>query len=148
MSGTGIKATVAVMLTAFTAYFKNMAIPMTILIFLMILDYATGMANAWLTRSLSSKRGIEGIIKKVSYLVVIAVGMVADYLIISFGKLLTLQVPEGLTAVGLLVTIWLIINEALSILENLQKIGTPLPSFLIKLIERLKSSAEGSGEDE
>ena len=148
MSGNGIKASIAMLLTAFTLYFRNIAVPMTILLILMVLDYLTGMTNAWIRRELSSKRGIEGIVKKVSYLVVIVIGMVADYLIISLGSTLGLAVPEGLTFVGLLVTVWLILNEAISILENLQKIGTPLPQFLVKLIERLKDQTEGKGDSE
>ena len=148
MNGTEIKATVTVMLTAFGVYFGNMVVPLTILIVLMVLDYASGMANAWITRSLSSKRGIEGIIKKVSYFVVIVIGMIADYMIMALGDRIGLEVPRGLTAIGLLVTFWLILNEAISILENLAKIGTPMPNFLKKLIERLKDTTEGSGDSD
>ena len=43
---------------------------------------------------------------------------------------------------GLLVVIWLIINELISILENLATIGVPLPTFLFKLVGRLKIVAE------
>lgn len=43
---------------------------------------------------------------------------------------------------GLLVAVWLIINEMISILENLSKLGVPIPEFLTKIIKRLKNSAE------
>ena len=43
---------------------------------------------------------------------------------------------------GLLVAVWLIINEMISILENLSKLGVPIPDFLTKVIQRLKNSAE------
>jgi phage-related holin len=42
----------------------------------------------------------------------------------------------------MLVTIWLIINEMISILENLSKIGVPIPEFLKKIIGRLKNTVE------
>ena len=43
---------------------------------------------------------------------------------------------------GLLVTIWFIINEIISILENLEKIGVPLPKILMTVIQRLKNTTE------
>ena len=43
---------------------------------------------------------------------------------------------------GVLVTVWLIINELISILENLKNLGVPLPGFLVTIIKRLKVSAE------
>ena len=47
---------------------------------------------------------------------------------------------------GLLVTIWLVLNECISILENISEIGVPLPAFLMKLIEKLKKTVENTGE--
>lgn len=48
---------------------------------------------------------------------------------------------------GMIVTIWLILNECLSILENLAEIGVPLPAFLMKAVERLKKSTEKAGDE-
>ena len=50
---------------------------------------------------------------------------------------------------GVLVTIWLIINELISILENLKNIGVPLPKFLVTVVNRLKVSTENKfkGDD-
>ena len=35
---------------------------------------------------------------------------------------------------GLIVAVWLIINELISILENLSELGTPIPPFLVKIV--------------
>jgi len=43
---------------------------------------------------------------------------------------------------GLLITIWLIINELLSILENAGRMGVTLPLFLLKLLAELKDSID------
>lgn len=146
MEANGIKAIIAIALAAAAAYFQNIAIPMAVLWILMFLDWVTGMVNAWMHHELDSKKGVYGAVKKVFYMVVIVVGIVADYLIISVGKQIGLAVPEGMTFIGLLVTIWLILNESISILENLGKMGTPMPAFLKKLIERLKQTTEEKGE--
>ena len=41
-----------------------------------------------------------------------------------------------------MVIVWLVINELISILENVAAIGGPVPGFLQKLIQRLKVSVE------
>ena len=68
-------------LGALAAYFNILLIPLTVLIAVMIVDYFTGMASAKVTGELNSRIGIVGIIKKVGYLALIAVGMVVDYII-------------------------------------------------------------------
>lgn len=148
MTGTSLKATITLALTALAAYFTNLAIPLLVLLALVILDYVTGMTNAWIHRQLSSQKGIHGIVKKLGYFIAIIVAMSVDYLIIKFTEYFNISIAPQVTIVAMLVTIWLILNEALSILENLDKIGTPIPSFLKKLIERLKQKTEEKGESE
>ena len=41
-----------------------------------------------------------------------------------------------------MVIVWLILNECISILENIDKIGVPVPDFLMSLVKRLKSNTE------
>ena len=49
---------------------------------------------------------------------------------------------------GVLVTVWLIINELISILENLESVGVPLPKFLVAIVKRLKITTEKVAESE
>lgn len=136
-----IQATVSVALGALAAYFNVLLVPLTILIVVMIIDYATGMTSAWKSGELESKTGLIGILKKVSYLVLVAVGGVVDYLI-SAG-LAAANVEISITyCCGLIVCVWLIINELISILENLSELGTPIPPFLVKIVHRLKDSVD------
>lgn len=136
-----IQATVSVALGALAAYFNVLLVPLTILIGVMIIDYATGMTSAWKSGELESKTGLIGILKKVSYLVLVAVGGVVDYLICT--GLAAANVDIGVTyCCGLIVTIWLIINELISILENLSELGTPIPKFLVNIVRRLKNTVE------
>ena len=44
-----------------------------------------------------------------------------------------------------MVIVWLILNECISILENIDKIGVPVPDFLMSLVKRLKSNTEQKG---
>ena len=138
-----IQATISVVLGALASYFNVLLIPVLVLVAVMVIDYATGMTSAWKSGELESKTGLIGILKKVSYLVLVAVGGVVDYLI-STG-LAAANVEISITyCCGLIVTIWLIINELISILENLSELGTPIPKFLVNIVRRLKNTVENT----
>ena len=107
---------------------------------MMAADYVTGM--------MAGK--VEGIIKKVGYLCVIAVAMAADYVIVNRASSLGYEMPE--TAVfGLMVTVWYLLNEMLSVIENAGRMGAPVPAWLAKYIAVLKHKVEKTemkGRDE
>lgn len=130
--------------TAFAAlavYMGELAVPIMVLVVMMIIDYISGMAAAWMQGVLSSKVGAKGIVKKVGYMGLIAAAMGADYLIYSGIDMVNLNAGYNMWF-GMLVTVWLIINELISILENLDRLGVPIPDFLTDIISRLKDSAE------
>ena len=100
------------------------------IVILIGLDIGTGFLNAILTKSLTSKRSYIGMFKKASILAAIVVAYLAEtYLHI-----------EG---IGELVTIFFMVTESLSILENLKSLGIPIPSFLTDII----NSKEPKGDD-
>ena len=117
---------------------------------LMIIDYISGMLAAkkealenpgdskygW-----SSKKSVLGIYKKLGYMLTILVAVSIDYLIFKFAKEIGLEFGSN-TIFGLLVTIWFIINELLSILENVGRMGTELPEFLKRVLSELKNDLD------
>lgn len=142
-----LQAVIAMSIAALTSYLNAVIVPITVLMIAMIIDYITGMVSAWHSSELSSKKGIFGIIKKTSYLALVCVGMGVDWLIYSGIKQVGIDLDYTIFF-GLLVTIWLIINELISILENLGSIGVPLPKFLFAVIKRLKNHTECVVESE
>lgn len=134
---------IATAIAAVSAYFQQIAIPVVMLIAAMIADYITGMMRAWYTKTLSSRVGLRGIVKKLAYLFAVAVGIVVDWVIQS--AVIKTGLDISIYFVGLLLTVWLVLNECISILENLADLGTPVPGWLLKLIARLKHSAESEG---
>ena len=80
------------------------------------------------------------------YLLAIGCAVMVDYLIFKAAGQMGLTMPSN-TFFGLLVAIWFILNELLSILENVGRAGTPLPAFLQKLISVLKHKVEGKGDE-
>lgn len=135
-----IQATISVALGALAAYFNVLLIPLVILIAVMLIDYGTGMAEAYINKTLNSRIGVKGILKKLGYVVLVCVGGVVDYLICA--GLATAGVEFSSYYFGLIVAVWLIINELISILENLSELGTPIPKFLVNVVRRLKNTVE------
>lgn len=130
---------------------------MCLLLMAMVMDYITGMlaskresldhpndpAYGW-----SSKRGAEGIIKKVGYLCIIAVAMIVDYIILHVAAGLGMEITLK-AFFGLLVAVWYILNEVLSIIENAGRMGAPVPSWLARYVVVLKNKIDdqGGGDD-
>ena len=133
----GIQAIISAALAAFAVYMGALAVPIIVLMVMMIIDYLSGMSVAWSEGTLSSKVGAKGIVKKVGYMALIVVAMGVDYLIYSGITAANIEVGYNMWF-GLLVAVWLIINEMISILENLSKLGVPIPEFLTRIIKRLK----------
>lgn len=129
------------------------------LMLMMVVDYITGMLASKVealdhpgdkTYGWTSKKGAKGIIKKVGYLCVIAVAMVVDFIIVRLSKELGYQMP--VTAFfGLMVAVWYILNELLSIIENAGRMGANVPAWLSQYIAVLKDKIDsndyGQGKD-
>lgn len=123
-----------------------------ILMGMMVLDYITGML-ASKTESIdhpgdtgygwSSRKGAKGIIKKVGYLCVIAVAMVVDYVIVSVAGNLGIQITAK-AFFGLLVAVWYLLNELLSIIENAGRMGANVPEWLRNYIAVLKDKIDNA----
>lgn len=136
-----VAAVLAVALGALSSYFLRLLIPLIVLLLVMLLDYVTGMVKAWIKGELSSRIGVRGIIKKVCYLVIVVVAGIMDWLI-----------SDGLQSIGVayklpfllgaIVAVWLIINELISILENVAAAGGPVPAWLTKLLSHIKGTVE------
>lgn len=142
-----IQGIFAAVSAAIAAYLNILLVPLIVLIVVMVIDYLSGMAQAYVSHTLNSRIGVIGILKKVGYLATVAVAIIADYIISEALMLLGTDIKLSYY-IGLVVTIWFIINELISILENLAEIGTPIPTFLTKIIKRLKVTVEKETDTE
>lgn len=84
------------------------------LLLLVLLDYITGVCVAIQTKTLSSQIGAKGITKKVAMFVVIA-----------FCHVLDTYLLQSETALAALSSVFYLSNEAISILENVGRLGGP-----------------------
>lgn len=129
----------------------GIVVPALILLsLLMVVDYLSGMLASkkealehpnnkkygW-----SSKKSIIGIYKKVGYMLTILVAFSADYLIFYILKEIGFTYQAD-TLFGILVTVWFVLNEILSILENVGRMGVAIPAFFKKVLATMRDDIE------
>lgn len=130
-----------------TSWLGTLAIPVYILVGCNIIDYVTGIVAAKVrNEQVSSYKGIIGISKKIFMWLLIVVGVFVDmllqYILISLN--LSIVLPY---IVGCLVACWLVLNEMISILENMNDIGVPIPPFLMPIVKRIRGTVEKKAKD-
>lgn len=117
----------------------------SILLVVMLTDYITGIVAAGYRKELKSRTGIWGIIKKMFYGVLVAIGMIVDWIIINVGEHIGIIIPVS-TFFGLVTALWLIFNELISIIENILKLEVISPPFLVRFVSKFKNIIENQGE--
>ena len=119
-----------------------MRMPMAVrlLVLLMGLDYLSGVGVALLGKSpkseggaLSSKAGFAGLARKAMILIVILLAAVVDNL-------------TGSAACTGAATMFYIVNESLSILENAVLLGVPIPEKLRQTLDIAKKGKEADAD--
>ena len=153
--GLMIRSTASAVLAWISARLGILFPVLLLLTAMMVVDYVTGMLASkreamerpedpslgW-----SSRKGAKGIIKKVGYLCVIAVAMDVDYVIVNVAGSLGYEMPVKVVF-GLMVAVWYLLKEMLSVIENAGRMGAPVPEWLAKYIAVLKNKIEMDKED-
>ena len=125
---------VSVFGTGVSAFLGGWDMLIQFLVVFMVLDYVTGLAAAIKQKRVNSEVMYWGGIRKSAILVVIAIATMFD----------------GLTGTGApvfrtLALYFYISREGISVLENLGKMGIPLPGAIRPFLEQLKE--KGGDED-
>ncbi|OAT74158.1 phage holin family protein [Parageobacillus thermoglucosidasius] len=102
-----------------------------ILLCFVIADYVTGLIASAIEGKLSSQVGFRGIVRKILVFVLVAAS-----------HLLDISIGWGNHFIRDAIIFFYIINEFISIVENVGRAGVPLPSFLRKAIELLKDETD------
>jgi toxin secretion/phage lysis holin len=101
--------------------------------FFMMIDYATGVMVGFMYKNVSSQRAYRGVFKKAGMAFMILVAVQVD--IITGNTDMFLRDAIMMILIG---------TEGISILENLGKLGVPIPAILTESLERL---TEGKGKN-
>lgn len=104
-----------------------------ILVFILVLEMASGVLAAIKNKELKSKKFREGLISKSGYFVQIALVLLISMMI---------NMPYLLYAD----LIWIACSEGVSVLENLSKMGVPFPTFIKDILEKTREITENEIE--
>lgn len=102
-----------------------------VLIACVVLDYVSGVMSACVNKNLSSKIGAKGICKKILIFMIVGLSHTIDKLMIGEGSTLRTTI-----------TMFYIANESISILENAESIGLPIPNVLKSVLRKMENAAE------
>ena len=125
-----INNVISILATYFIYLVGGIDVAFISLVVIMALDYITGVLSAIYNKKLNSKIGYKGILKKASYLLVIALGVILDKLLGQTGSVRTL------------IIYFFVANDGISILENVGEMNIPLPKKLKELLDQLKKDGD------
>ena len=130
----GVIACIAGVFSYFTGCINETVIILAVLV---VCDYATGViASIYTDKKYSWRQGVKGAVKKACYAFVILMGFVSDYILTK--GIADIGVDLNTKGkIGMIVVLYLIGTEGFSILENLVKIGVPVPEKLKKFFEKI-----------
>ena len=137
-----IKVGFVAVFTTINTLLGAMAMPVYLLVCVNILDYFTGIAASHCRgEATNSRKGVQGIIKKVCMWFLVIIGFILDYSVVHISSIAGIDIKFN-CLIGAAVVFWLVFNELISILENIQDVGTELPPFLLKIVELMKGKKE------
>lgn len=117
---------------AFTNDFWMVALP-TIL---MVIDVLTGFINAWTKNEVKSSIMRQGLARKFG-----------EVMILVIGELFFIATSLPIYCVAF-ISFYIILMELVSIAENLDKLGVPIPKFIKKVLSNAEKKIDAIGKEE
>lgn len=118
-----------------TYFLGGIDVLITVFATILVLDTATGMLKAWNLGEYESKKFRDGFVKKSGYIL---------------GVILSVQLDKVMGDNNVLrntVITFFIVNESLSICENLGRLGVVFPSIIGDALKTLKNKAESKNTE-
>lgn len=125
---------ISVILTTFVYLVGGIDVAMKSLLIVIVIDYITGVISAIYNKKLNSTIGLKGILKKFSYLIIVSLSVILDRIVGDTGAIRTL------------IIYFFVANDGISIVENIGKMGVPLPKKLTEVLEQLRNKGDGKNE--
>lgn len=120
---------------------ENYGMILTLCCAFILIDLATGLAKAKIQGRINSDTGYKGFWRKTAMLSALAFGICLDALIDYIGGLGIISITIN-SPVGRLLSLYIAINECISILENLGACGVRLPKCISVALEAVQEDLD------
>lgn len=129
------KITFSVLIGTISSLYQQYAAILILVILAICLDVVTGLIKSKVTgEAINSKKGTVGFWKKMSFLVSFMFGIFMDVFIPVLLTVINIQLPFN-CPFGFIVGVYIILNESISICENIYKTNTKaIPKWLIDFL--------------
>lgn len=142
-----VKVAITAVVSALMGWLGILAVPVFLLVGCNVIDYVTGLCAAWYrAESVNSYKGVRGIIKKVCLWLLVLVGAWIDILVNYAIECAGIDISLPFLA-ATVVAVWLVVNEIISILENMLDIGVKMPPFLLPAVKYIRKQVEDKAKD-
>lgn len=142
---TEIKAAVTGAIAFVTALIGPIGWIVIVWIFSMLLDYLTGSWAALSHGDWDSAVARQGLWHKLGSIVAVLITAMLD---ISLGVILPqLGIAYDYIILTPIVCLWYLLTELGSMVENIDKLGAPVPDFLRNMIKKVKGKVDSIGEE-
>lgn len=101
-------------------------------IILMGADILTGFVNAWGKKEISSAKLRTGLSKKIGEITILVIGELFSF---------ALRLPQEIMT---FISVYIILMELISIFENLDKLGVPIPGSVKKVVNNAQGAIENA----
>ena len=144
---TGFKVSIVAICGAISAAFGWLGWLVIAFIACMTVDWITGSMAACKSGEWQSKRARQGLWSKTGCLIAVLVAFVLDGVIGSvINNIPSINLPfTYYVLLAPIVMLWYILTELGSIIENVGRMGAPVPSFLQKAISVLRGATDAAG---
>ena len=138
----------SVILGGLATFFGQYGLFIVLVVVAVVLDVVTGLVKAKITNEgLSSDKATKGFWKKISLFIALAFGIFLDYAVMivltKVGVNIGLELPFAL-----IICAYIIINEAISISENLYLVNPEsFPRWIARMLKVAKGKIEKEGSD-
>jgi len=117
-------------------HFASLTWLLLIPVAMMAIDIVTGLLYAWSTKTFESAKMRAGLAKKCGEIMIILIGMMFVY-----GTNIPTYILTGVSA-------YIIFMELMSVMENLDKLGVPIPAFISKVLNNVDDALQSSEDVE
>lgn len=138
----------SIILGVIATFTKQYGILIILVCVAIVFDCVTGLIKAKLEENISSEAGTKGFFRKIALLVCLFFGFFLDYAIPYMCESVSIKIPYDMPF-GLIICFYIVLNECISICENLYACNpTIMPKWIVKILLSTKKQLEDGDEDE